>query len=59
MKTIVEIKPRVPYRWKVYTPCEQNPSDTAFPRSTDAIHRVEVPTASYPSIHEESSTEWR
>ena len=60
MKTMVEMKPRVPYRWKACTPCEQNPSDTAVPRNSDhAIHRVEVPTASYRSIHEESPTEWR
>ena len=60
MKTLVEKKPRVPHRWKACTPCEQNPSDTAFPRSTDdAIHGVEVPTASYRSFHEESPTEWR
>ena len=54
------MKPRAPHRWKACTPCEQNPSDTALPRNTDrVIHRVEVPTASYRSIHEESPTEWR
>ena len=59
MKTLLEMKPLVPYHWKACTPCEQNPSDTAVPRSTDgAIHRVEVPTASYRSIHGESPTEW-
>ena len=48
MKTVVEKKPRVPYRWNVCKPCAQSPSDTAVPRSLDdAIHRVEVPTASY------------
>ena len=48
MKTMVEMKPRVPYRWKACTPCEQNPSDTAVPRSTEgAIQRVGVPIASY------------
>ena len=52
--------PHVPYRWKACTPCEQNPSDTAVPRSTDsAVQRVGVPIASYRSIHEESLTEWR
>ena len=60
MKTMVEMKPRVPCRLKACTPCEQNPSDIAVPRNSDhAIHRVEVPTASYRSIHEESPTEWR
>ena len=60
MKTQVEMKPRAPYRWKACTPCEQNPSDTAVPRSADgAIQRVGVPTASYQSVHEESLTEWR
>ena len=48
MKTVVEKKPRVPHRWNFCTPCAQSPSDTAVPRSLDdAIHRVEVPTASY------------
>ena len=52
--------PHVPYRWKACTPCEQNPSDTAVPRSTEsAVQRVGVPIASYRSIHEESLTEWR
>ena len=60
VKTQVKIKPRVPYHWKACKPCEQNPSDTAVPQSTDsAIQRVGVPTASYRSIHEESLTEWR
>ena len=54
------MKPRAPYRWKACTPCEQNLSDTALPRNTDrVILRVEVQTASYRSIHEESPTEWR
>ena len=59
-KTQVEMKPRAPYHWKACTPCEQNPSDTAVPRSADdAIQRVGVPTVSYQSVHEESLTEWR
>ena len=59
MKTMVEMKPRVPCRLKACTPCEQNPSDTAVPRSANgAIQRVGVPTASYQSVDEESLTEW-
>ena len=48
MKTVVEKKPGVPYHWNACKPCAQSPSDTAVLQSLDdAIHRVEVPTASY------------
>ena len=59
MKTLVEMKPRIPYRLRACTPYEQNPSDTAVPGSIqDAVHQMDVPNVSCRSIHEEIPTEW-